>query len=77
MSRVKRNRPIADWQKEHYFGQHTRLVPAAVGIEYVTGYGVRAKPVRSDFRRSPQVLLAMGAQRLDTGQRFVIWLNKK
>ena len=77
MIRTRRNRPEAAWQREHYFGQHTRLDPAAVGIEYVTGYGVRAKPVRSDFRRSPQVLLAMGAKRLDAGQRFVIWLNKK
>ena len=77
MIRTRRNRPEADWQKEHYFGQHTALVPARVGIEYVTGYGVRAKPVRPDLNRSPQVLLMLGAQKLDAGQRFIIWLNKK
>lgn len=77
MTRMRRNRPEAAWQREHYYGRHTALVPARVGIEYVTGYGVRSKPVRPDFNRSPQVLLSLGAQKLDAGQRFIIWLNKK
>lgn len=77
MSRRRQSRPPAEWQKEEYFGRHTALTPARVGIEYVTGYGVRSKPVRPDFNRSPQVLLSLGAQKLDAGQRFVIWLNKK
>ena len=69
---------MREWQtRVPYFDKHGKRTPVVIGFEYVPDGGVRYKSVKPDLSRSPQVLMALGAERLSRLGRFVIWLNKK